>query len=126
MLVVHKGFFTREEVEKDNRNYLFGDNMIGKGMAGQAIIRGLPNAFGIPTKNLPAMTEQSFFTDDEYMGNISAIIWSFQQVPRDKPIVISESGLGTGLAKLSEKAPKTAEFLEDFLKNLDKDPYWMI
>ena len=89
MLVVHKGFFTREEVEKDNRNYLFGDNMIGKGMAGQAIIRGLPNAFGIPTKNLPAMTEQSFFTDDEYMGNISAIIWSFQQVPRDKPIVIS-------------------------------------
>jgi hypothetical protein len=125
VLIIHKGFFERDKVAKDDKYYLFGDNMIGKGNAGQAVIRGLPNAFGIPTKKLPAMTPQSFFSDDEYYENICAIICAFQKVPRDKPIVIAEAGLGTGLANLKEKAPKTALFLESFIKSLDNNQKYM-
>lgn len=125
-LDVHKGFFSREGVAKDqDRNYLFGDNLIGQGMGGQAIIRGLSNAYGIPTKKYPSMTEDSFFTDDEYEENVASIIEAFQKVPRDKPIVVSENGLGTGLAKLQEKAPRTARFLDDFLSKLAKNPHYM-
>ena len=33
--------------------YVFGDNLTSKGTAGQAIIRGCPNALGVPTNILP-------------------------------------------------------------------------
>ena len=43
---------------KKNRNklFVFGDNCLRKGKAGQAIIRDQPNSAGIATKVLPDTT----------------------------------------------------------------------
>jgi hypothetical protein len=43
--------------------FVFGDNLLGFGKGGQAIIRGEPNAFGVPTKRKPAMSPGSFFEE---------------------------------------------------------------
>ena len=50
--------------QRPNDIFIFGDNMIRKGLGGQAReMRGEPNAIGIPTKKFPSMSEASFFTD---------------------------------------------------------------
>ena len=57
--------FTRQTV-RDNSHcvFVFGDNTERKGFGGQAVIRGLPNTFGIVTKILPNITEESYMSDD--------------------------------------------------------------
>jgi hypothetical protein len=92
--------------------FIFGDNLIKKGMKGQAIIRHCVNAFGIPTKKLPANTSVSFFDDIEYDKNIIYIKSAIDTIPSSyKCIIFPEDGLGTGLAQLPTKAPKTYAFL---------------
>ena len=100
--------------------YLFGDNLVGRGKGGQAIIRDEPNAVGIPTKKTPSMGNNAFFTDAEYDSNIKAIDEAFAKIPEGKTIVIPEDGLGTGRAKLKETAPKTFAYLENKLNELKK------
>ena len=105
-------FWTRASVEADpNRIYIFGDNEIDKGMAGQACIRGLPNAFGIPTLKAPG----KFWSDDNYHANCAAISAAIKKIPRNKEWVLSADGLGTGLADLPNKAPRTFEFLKTWI-----------
>ena len=100
--------------------YLFGDNLVGRGKGGQAIIRDEPNAVGIPTKKTPSMGNNAFFTDAEYDANIKAIDEAFAKIPKGKTIVIPEDGLGTGRARLKETAPKTFAYLENKLNELKK------
>ena len=97
------------------KTYLFGDNLAGYGKGGQAIIRGEPNAIGIPTKKKPTMDEDAFMTDDEYDSNIRAIDEAFNKIPKNKIIVLPQDGLGTGLARLQSKAPKTWAYLQSKL-----------
>ena len=99
--------------------FLFGDNLEKAGFGGQAAeMRGEPNAIGIPTKRKPSMTPDSFFTDDEYEANIKAIDEALDVIPQGKPLVVPVAGLGTGLADLRNKAPKTFAYLESRLKQL--------
>ena len=99
--------------------YIFGDNVVGKGNAGQAVIRGLPNAMGIPTKYAPSMAANAFFRDVD--GNIAPV--AKQAIDNaiaaikatGKPVVFSKGGLGTGLAKLQE-APATLAYLNQAVK----------
>ena len=92
--------------------FLFGDNLMQTGFGGQAReMRGEPNAIGIPTKKRPDNMVDSFFTDREYHSNIEAIKKAFDSIPKGKDIVIPKAGLGTGLARLPERAPKTYEYL---------------
>ena len=92
--------------------FLFGDNLLQIGYGGQAKeMRGEPNAIGIPTKKKPSMSPDSFFTDDEYESNIIAIGKAFNKIPDNCTIVLPQAGLGTGLAELPEKAPKTFAYL---------------
>ena len=112
---------------KDNPDkvYLFGDNLVGKGKGGQAVIRNEPNAIGIPTKKKPSMTEDSFMRDyppSEYDSNVKAIDKAFEKVyeaiDEGKTIVLPENNLGSGFAKLQEKAPKTWAYLQDKIAEL--------
>ena len=80
--------------------FVFGDNLVGNGQGGQAIIRYCKNSFGIPTKKLPSSLPDSFFNDDNF-----------------EFIVFPEDGLGTGLAQLPEKAPKTYRFLVECINS---------
>jgi hypothetical protein len=98
--------------------YLFGDNLQERGKRGQAIIRDEPNAIGIPTKKRPSMNDDAFFTDTELASNQRAIDRALNKIPSGATVVIPEKGLGTGLARLEEKAPKTFEYLQTRLDEL--------
>lgn len=122
-MIEYMKFITRDYVRKHpHKTFLFGDNIIGKGLGGQAAeMRGEPNAVGIPTKKKPAMTEDSFFTDNEILTNTNYIDMAFMHIERlgNKVVVIPEDGIGTGMAQLQKRAPKTYEYLQNKLEMLE-------
>lgn len=119
------GLITREFVRANrDKLFLFGDNLERQGLGGQAAaMRGEPNAVGIPTKKSPSNKERAFFTDLEFDENKAAIDAAFAQLARAftdsiTVIVIPISGLGTGRAQLSTKAPRTFDYLHQRLADL--------
>ena len=57
-------------------------------------------------------------TDAELDANKVAIDDAFAQIPPGSIVYVPTHGLGTGFAKLKEKAPKTFEHLQMRLNNL--------
>jgi len=126
-------WITREFVQANPlKVFLFGDNLERVGMGGQAgAMRGEPNAVGIPTKKTPSMDESAFFTDDEFEENCKAIdaalmdAWQLwldyvaTYCTADIAVVIPSDGLGTGLAELDKRAPRTFAYLEQCLRDLE-------
>lgn len=113
----------REDVRAEtDKIFLFGDNLKQTGYGGQAKeMRGEPNAVGIPTKKEPANNQTSFFTDREFEANRQALDEAFRKVPPNKTVVVPKGGIGTGLAKLEEKAPRTFAYLNEKLATLGFD-----
>lgn len=97
--------------------FVFGDNLIRRGTAGQAVIRHEPNAFGVPTKRFPSMTSNAFFSDqpDEREAVITALR-DLYALGRNRIIVFPFSGLGTGLAQMSHCSPSIYEEMTRLLK----------
>lgn len=97
------------KVYQDNPEYIFvfGDNLIGRGKAGQAIIRDEPNAIGIPTKRLPSMKNGSFFNDEqaEYDVVLKQLKYLWRLHKDGKCIVLPNNQIGGGLAKTASKSP---------------------
>lgn len=95
--------------------YLFGDNLIGKGKKGQACIRDSFNSLGIPTKRLPSMSKDAFFSDkaDEF----EAVNQALAKIKNQK-IVIPHYGLGTGLAQMEKHSPKLYDYMNQELAKL--------
>ena len=86
-------------------------------------MRGEPNAVGIPTKKLPSITDEAFFTDAEFEHNKIAIDRAFERVFRissltGQVVVVPVDGLGTGRAQLETRAPSTFAYLKKRLKDL--------
>lgn len=106
-------------IEFDKSLFVFGDNDIGEGCKGQAVIRNCPNAIGIPTKKRPTNEPTSFYTDDEYDESCKkiqdAIIRVIEKSRDYVEIMFPVDGFGTGLARLKEKAPKTFKYLNDVI-----------
>ena len=103
--------------------YLFGDNEERRGLGGQAIqMRGEPNAVGVRTKRRPRLKEGDFWTDETYEANCRMIEDDLAPVRKHLAaggtVVIPEDGLGTGLAQLAERAPRTLAFLQAALESL--------
>lgn len=135
MIIEKMKFITREYVQSNpDKGFLFGDNLERIGMGGQAgAMRGEPNAVGIPTKKSPSMGEDAFFTDDEFEENckvIDAALMDAWQLwldyvatycTKEIAIVIPSDGLGTGLAELDKRAPKTFAYLEAKLAELGEN-----
>ena len=127
--------WTRDSVKADpNRLYLFGDNLLGWGTQGQAVIRSsrkdpIPNVHGIPTKRSPYGKKSdykdpegnsAFMSDDDLENNKRSIDAAFDAI-HDKGyerVVISKDGLGTGLSQLKEKAPQTFAYIQQKLEEL--------
>ena len=87
--------------------FVFGDNLLEKGRAGQAAIRYEPNAFGIPTKVLPSMKVGSFMSDcAEHEEAVMEKLRKLYRLQKDFIIVFPIQGLGTGFAQLDVRAPK--------------------
>lgn len=118
--------------------YLFGDNLDRVGMGGQAgEMRGEPNSFGIATKrSIGHSYPKDYFFDieEDVIGIIDA---EFQRLhmhltehrtrgfgmPDDtrevyQGIVIPSDGLGTGLSRMPEYAPKALAHLDKKLAAL--------
>lgn len=115
-------YIKRQDLKSNpNTQYLFGDNLKRSGFGGQAKeMRGEPNAIGIPTKKKPSNTSDSFFNDLEFEQNKKAIDRAFEKIDQNRPIIIPEGGIGTGLANLKNKAPKTYKYLQNKLQDLIK------
>lgn len=109
--------YSAQSVSADpGRIYVFGNNVQDTGKGGQAIIRDLPNAFGIVTKMKPSTSKDAYFYDTNLEANKAAIDNDIQEIKNDgRPVVFPKDGIGTGLAKLKEKAPKTYEYLKQRL-----------
>lgn len=111
------------QMVKDNPHclFIFGDNTERKGFGGQAIIRGLPNTFGIVTKILPNITEESFMSDDnpEHLELIKKDLEDLNKlyIEKEYNLVFPTCGLGTGLAQLPKKAPNIYQFLITYLND---------
>lgn len=107
--------------------FLFGDNFERKGLGGQAKeMRGEPNTLGIAVKFAPSMAEGAFFTDDGgSSGNCGQIDLEFKRLEQRinsgkyDTIVIPSDGIGTGLAELDKRAPKTFAYLQKRLAELE-------
>ena len=102
--------------QNPNKLFVFGENVKQQGSnvigGGQAIIRGLPNTYGLCT--LTAIGD--YWTDeyfDVYKRQIDLDIKAIcDLLPNELgTVVFPMSGLGTGRAKLHQKAPKTFLYL---------------
>lgn len=121
MKVERMKWITREIVRANpDKTFLFGDNIEKRGMGGQAKeMRGEPNAVGIPTKWLPSMDDRAFFSDKNYQYNIAEIEKAIRLI-QTEIVVIPSDGIGTGLAELDKRAPKTFAYLQGRIAALDE------
>lgn len=109
---------------KQNANtlYVFGDNDQRQGYGGQAAaMRGEPNAVGIRTKAKPLRGADAYWSDATYAENIRKIDEDMARLfAHQGPIVLPEAGIGTGLAELKQRAPKTFQYLQERLADLEQ------
>lgn len=128
MPVIRQKWIIREDLKSNReRVYVFGDNMIRIGYGGQAkSMRGEPNAYGIPTKWMPDDSDDSFFCDDDFddpsvtFAISGAFVHLAEVLNNGYDVVIPTDGLGTGLSKLSEKAPLIAKFIDEQIAKLEE------
>lgn len=106
--------------------FVFGDNMLGFGKGGQAIIRSEPNAFGVPTKRKPAMSPGSFFAEgnekdmDAVLESIEEL-WTHLENGKHVVFPMTENGevsLGLERAKLRQKAPSIYTTIENHVEEM--------
>jgi len=107
--------------------WVFGDNVDRRGCGGQACIRYVPGAFGIPTKLGPGVLEHHYFSDTYYHTHRKYIDDAMDQLcdmwNQGRVIVLSENGYGNGLAQLDVVAPKLYSHLMLRLNLLVKTAY---
>lgn len=117
-MIEFRAFIHREDLQREPETlFVFGDNMLRKGLGGQAAaMRGEPNAVGIPTKKLPSMANNAFFSDADFdrWREASLADWRrlFDQARKGGKIIWPKDGIGTGRAKLEENAPAIADAIE--------------
>tara|TARA_R110000851_G_scaffold41082_12_gene103366 strand:- start:1929 stop:2402 length:474 start_codon:yes stop_codon:yes gene_type:complete len=123
-MILYQKFINRIDLQRNPQvMYLFGDNTLRRGMGGQAKeMRGEPNAVGVATKKLPSQMENSYFSDDHF-NEYMLTMWidlrpAYIRIVNDGTLIIPTDGLGTGLSKLPELAPRLNAALLIMLKIL--------
>lgn len=114
-IIIEKEYYSPKMCNDNLQNlYIFGENQEQqhrniKG-GGQAVIRKCENSFGFCTKK----SISEYWTDLEYNKNIDQIesdIKLLLKLSNIYTLVFPYMGLGTGLSKLPQKAPKTFLYL---------------
>lgn len=122
--IIFKDFITRDFVRKNkDKMFVFGDNDAREGYGGQAKeMRDEANTIGIPVKKAPDNKSESFYTDKEFIVNVDGILDELflleDYLERGIDVIFPSAGIGTGLAQLDKKAPKTFEFLKNCMEYL--------
>ena len=123
-MIIFQKFIHRQDLTNNPEvYYVFGDNDMRIGKGGQAKeMRGEKNTRGIRVKKSPGTKTNNYYTDKEYEENIKKIDDDFMFVEcmlqREKIFVIPSNGIGTGLARLQEFAPKTLQYVKNKIKEL--------
>ena len=119
-------YISREMVrENPKKIFVFGDNDECEGYGGQAgQMRGEKNTIGIPTKKKPTMDSDAFYSDLEFDDNKQKINFAVKQIlekiKEGYGVVFPSDGLGTGLAELQQRAPRTHQFLVASINAIEK------
>lgn len=122
----YEKYITRQMLRSEPTTlFVFGDNMVHRGLGGQAKeMRGEPNAVGIPTKLLPGMHNTDFFRDEDYERAKTkidaAFVRLFAHAANGGEIVWPKDGIGTGLAELPTRAPKIWKLIEENRSALER------
>lgn len=121
-IIIQQQWFSINQCKANpEKLYVFGDNMLRRGNAGQAQIRYCENATGLATKCFPSLDEKSFFSDEQFENCCEVIRKDIEKIKlRYKNggytyIVFPEDGLGTGLSQLPKRAPRVYDFLKNIL-----------
>ena len=126
VIVQNAWYSVNQCIANPNKLYVFGDNTLRVGMAGQASIRKCLNSTGLATKLHPGMEEGDFMSDNFYNEHCSVIEKDLIKILKrfENPdngynqLIFPYDGLGTGLSQLPEKAPKVYKFLCDKLASM--------
>lgn len=79
--------------------FVFGDNLLRKGLGGAAKLRHLPNTYGFITKKCPNNDDSSFYKPDEYRDIfLSEIVKLRVEIIQNPDKIYLISKLGAGLA----------------------------
>jgi hypothetical protein len=122
--VVFQDWIERKDlIESPDKLFVFGDNMARVGLGGQAaVMRGEPNAVGVPTKWSPGMSNKDFFSDADLPLILPVIEKDLEKIRKHlesgRDVVIPADGLGTGLSQLPKRAPKIFQLLEKSIRDL--------
>lgn len=156
MVVSERRVYNREQAANDSKHiYVFSDNFVDaesnyvpSSPRAQAVVRGLPNAIGIPTRRDRNNYKESYLTDSDYDFNlfkgavdkaikkIEAIIdrnnelydkAQIEKDPRKKQalldqivtVVLPAAGIGTGSDMLDIKAPRLFAYLQEQLQRVE-------
>ena len=120
---IQKSWFSLNQCKSNpNKLYVFGDNLIRVGEAGQAGIRSADNSVGLATKKLPSCGKNAYFTDhyENYMTiveEIARVILTFKDGDYDT-LVLPYAKLGTGLSKMPEKSPELFRWMNSILSEV--------
>lgn len=125
MPIQFKDYITRAFMRQNpDKLFVFGDNCERTGFGGQAKeMRGEPNVVGVRTKLKAAHGPDCYFTDDKFNYYASLVDEDFKLVEqfleRGGTVVFPSSGLGTGLALLSQHAPLVLEHINNWVRVLE-------
>lgn len=102
--------------------FVFGDNVLRVGLGGQAgEMRGEPNAIGIATLRAPGRFYQP--GDAEDLDCVTADLARVAlALAEGRTVVVPTDGLGTGLARLPEKAPSLHRLIVAFFRAAPGEP----
>lgn len=107
--------------------YLFGDNEARKGFGGQAKeMRGCANAIGVRTKRYPGYDDGAYWHDSDESSGLAISIFehrcnminddlapAVEHIRHGGWLVIPTDGIGTGMARLEQNAPRVFRYLQD-------------
>lgn len=131
MIIIRQHRIYRNEIQA-NRHilYVFGDNLDRHGNGGQAAqMRWEPNSFGIATKRSISHNYPNDYFFDSQADAFEIIDEEFRRLfqhIRDKECYVAVvwplDGIGTGLSRLPELAPKLLKHIEYWLTILEGIP----
>ena len=126
--VIYIKRISREDAKNNpHRLFIYGDNDERRGYGGLAKeLRYAKHAVGIRVKKKPTTDENAYYLDEEYEENIRKIkadIEIVKTIMIETPfsyIIFPADGIGTGLAQMRLRCPKTFKFLcNELMDSLD-------
>ena len=122
-MIEYRDHITRQMLRDElDTLFVFGDNMERRGLGGQAAeMRGEPNAVGIPTKKAPHMGASAFLSDNDREEWATESRDDIMRVVEfDGLVVWPTAGIGTGRARLKEKAPDIARLIDIIRRMIER------